>query len=120
MEEENSCNTLSDAINLSRQGKVFRVSPDLAIECFDKSRKGQPLLPLNSLADFSVLYCGASPNAHAPRQIRSVSPFKDAGEWGSRPAGQRYQGFTKVVGLKLIVALLWIIIGVLCSHMRFL
>ncbi|GFO22072.1 protein polyglycylase ttll10-like isoform x1 [Plakobranchus ocellatus] len=77
-----NCSALKDAIPPVVENGLY-----LALECFDKSRKGQPLMPLNSLSDFSVLYCGASPNAVAPRQIRSVSPFKDAGDWGSRPAG---------------------------------
>lgn len=48
---------------------------DLAIECFDKSRKNQPLLPLQSLKGFSILHCGTQGNT-VPRQTRSVSPAK--------------------------------------------
>ena len=30
----------------------------LSIECFEKSRRGVPLLPLQTLVDFELLYCG--------------------------------------------------------------
>jgi len=35
---------------------VFRV--DLAIECFEKTRRGRPLKPLQALSDFRVIYDG--------------------------------------------------------------
>lgn len=50
---------------------------DLTIECFEKTRKNQPLLPLNTLKNFSVLYCGTRPNTIPPRAPRSVSPTKE-------------------------------------------
>ncbi|XP_041378081.1 uncharacterized protein LOC121390355 [Gigantopelta aegis] len=46
----------------------------IAIECFEKSRKCQVLMPLNSLKTFTILYCGSNPSAVAPRHTRSVSP----------------------------------------------
>jgi len=30
----------------------------LSIECFQKSRRGVPLLPLQTLVDYQLLYCG--------------------------------------------------------------
>ena len=32
--------------------------PGLSIECFEKSRRGVPLLPLQTLVDYHLLYCG--------------------------------------------------------------
>jgi len=31
---------------------------DIAIECFEKSRRNRPLQPLNSMKQFEILYCG--------------------------------------------------------------
>ncbi|XP_055863452.1 uncharacterized protein LOC106062948 isoform X2 [Biomphalaria glabrata] len=67
-----NCQALKEAIPC-----VVRDGLYLAIECFDKSRKGQSLLPLNSLGGYNVLYCGSSPFS-GQRQARSVSPFKDS------------------------------------------
>lgn len=50
---------------------------DVSIECFEKSKKHQALMPLQSLKNFTILYCGTRPNAIIPRQSRSVSPGKD-------------------------------------------
>ncbi|WAR14826.1 TTL10-like protein [Mya arenaria] len=50
---------------------------DVSIECFEKSRKNQTLMPLQSLKNFTILYCGTRPNTIVPRQSRSVSPVKD-------------------------------------------
>ena len=49
----------------------------MALECFDKSKKNLPLMPLQSLKEFTILYCGTRPNTMIPRQSRSVSPVKD-------------------------------------------
>ncbi|KAL4221444.1 Tubulin tyrosine ligase-like [Mactra antiquata] len=49
----------------------------VAIECFEKSKKNQQLMPLQSLKNFTILYCGTRPNTIVPRQIRSVSPVKE-------------------------------------------
>ena len=49
----------------------------MAIECFEKSKKNLPLMPLQSLKHFTILYCGTRPNTIIPRQSRSVSPVKD-------------------------------------------
>ncbi|XP_059170579.1 uncharacterized protein LOC131952088 isoform X3 [Physella acuta] len=75
-----NCQALKEAIPC-----VVRDALYLAIECFDKSRKGQPLMPLNSLGGYNVLYCGSHASG-SQRQIRSVSPFKDAVDMG-RPTG---------------------------------
>lgn len=56
---------------------VVEESLYLSIECFEKSRKNQSLLPLNTLKNFSVLYCGTRPNTLPPRTTRSVSPVKE-------------------------------------------
>lgn len=48
----------------------------LSIECFDKSRKNQALMPLQTLKGFQVLHCGTTPFNVVPRQTRSVSPAK--------------------------------------------
>ncbi|XP_052083344.1 protein polyglycylase TTLL10-like isoform X3 [Mytilus californianus] len=56
---------------------VVEESLYLAIECFEKTKKNQPLLPLNTLKNFSVLYCGTRANTIPPRATRSVSPVKD-------------------------------------------
>ena len=50
---------------------------DVAIECFEKTKKNLPLMPLQSLKHFTILYCGTRPNTMIPRQSRSVSPVKD-------------------------------------------
>ncbi|KAK7469563.1 hypothetical protein BaRGS_00036411, partial [Batillaria attramentaria] len=55
----------------------------LSIECFDKSRKNQALMPLQSLKGFQVLHCGSTPYNVVPRQTRSVSPAK--GDNSERP-----------------------------------
>ncbi|CAL1540043.1 unnamed protein product [Lymnaea stagnalis] len=75
-----NCQALKEAIP-----RVVRDALYLAIECFDKSRKGQALLPLHSLGGYNVLYCGSNV-ANGQRQIRSVSPFKDSVDM-SRPTG---------------------------------
>ncbi|BFZ23598.1 hypothetical protein BsWGS_26637 [Bradybaena similaris] len=71
-----NCQALKDAIPSVVEEAIY-----LALECFEKSCKGQPLMPLNSLGGYSVLYCGSSPNTASHRQIRSVSPFKDITIW---------------------------------------
>ncbi|KAL8601729.1 hypothetical protein ACOMHN_033905 [Nucella lapillus] len=48
----------------------------VSIEAFEKSRKNQPLMPLQSLKGFQVLHCGTPLFNVAPRQTRSVSPAK--------------------------------------------
>ncbi|XP_063409550.1 uncharacterized protein LOC134692870 isoform X1 [Mytilus trossulus] len=53
---------------------VVEESLYLAIECFEKTKKNQPLLPLNTLKNMSVLYCGTRANTIPPRAARSVSP----------------------------------------------
>lgn len=50
---------------------------DVAIECFEKTKKNLPLMPLQSLKNFTILYCGTKPNTVIPRQSRSVSPAKE-------------------------------------------
>ncbi|KAK6177665.1 hypothetical protein SNE40_015721 [Patella caerulea] len=59
---------------------VVEESINMSIECFEKSRKNQALMPLNSLKGFTVLYCGSQPNAVQSRQPRSSSPAKDTPE----------------------------------------
>lgn len=49
----------------------------VTIECFEKTRKNQQLLPLNSMKNFSILYCGSRPYNMPSRPSRSVSPSKD-------------------------------------------
>ncbi|XP_071110412.1 uncharacterized protein [Haliotis cracherodii] len=49
----------------------------LCLESFEKSRRNQPLTPLSSLKEFTVLHCGSNPYAVAHRQTRSVSPAKE-------------------------------------------
>uniref|UniRef100_A0A1I8IYK1 Tubulin tyrosine ligase n=1 Tax=Macrostomum lignano TaxID=282301 RepID=A0A1I8IYK1_9PLAT len=44
----------------------------IALDCFDKSKKGLQLLPLKSLGSFQVLHCGAT----APRSQSRSSPSK--------------------------------------------
>ncbi|XP_076472370.1 protein polyglycylase TTLL10-like isoform X2 [Babylonia areolata] len=65
----------------------------VAVEAFDKSRKNQPLLPLQSLKHFQILHCGPSPfNARVPRQSRSVSPakrdYRERGDGNNRERGR--------------------------------
>ncbi|XP_076451804.1 uncharacterized protein LOC143287581 isoform X3 [Babylonia areolata] len=48
----------------------------LSIEAFEKSRKNQPLMPMQSLKGFQVLHCGTPLFNVATRQTRSVSPAK--------------------------------------------
>ncbi|BFZ23284.1 hypothetical protein BsWGS_26323 [Bradybaena similaris] len=78
---QTNCQALKEAIPCVVESALY-----LAIECFEKSRKGQPLMPLNSLGGFTALYCGSGCRAAAPRQSRSVSPVKETTEW-SKPAG---------------------------------
>ncbi|XP_052284509.1 uncharacterized protein LOC127880994 isoform X1 [Dreissena polymorpha] len=68
-----NCEALKDVIP-----GVVEESLYVAIECFEKSRRNQPLMPLQSLKNFTILYCGTRPNAVIPRQIRSVSPVKES------------------------------------------
>ena len=73
---------------------IFRVV-DLTVECFDKTRKGQPLMPLQSLKSFTLLHNGDKGGAtgwssstntsptHRPspgRRARSISPMKEVKE----------------------------------------
>ncbi|KAK3105402.1 hypothetical protein FSP39_024394 [Pinctada imbricata] len=67
-----NCEALKDVIPGVVEETLY-----LSIECFEKSRKNQQLLPLNSMKNFNVLYCGSRPYAMPARQTRSVSPVKD-------------------------------------------
>lgn len=67
-----NCEALKDVIPGVVEETLY-----VAIECFEKSKKNQPLLPLQSLKNFTILYCGTRPNTIIPRQSRSVSPVKD-------------------------------------------
>lgn len=58
---------------------------DVSIECFEKSKKHQALMPLQSLKNFTILYCGTRPNTIIPRQSRSVSPVKDNNNTAEKP-----------------------------------
>ena len=64
---------------------------DISIECFEKSKRRQALLPLQSLKTFRILYCGrrngetrsstgspAGPFCTTPRLSRSISPTRPA------------------------------------------
>lgn len=87
--------------------KRLKYISDLALECFEKSCKGQPLMPLNSLGGYSVLYCGSSPNTAAHRQIRSVSPFKDITIW-SRSSGRQYMWLLSIY-TKVFITIVWLL-----------
>ncbi|XP_045161705.2 probable beta-tubulin polyglutamylase isoform X2 [Mercenaria mercenaria] len=50
----------------------------VAIECFEKSKKNQPLMPLQSLKGFEVLYCGTQQNTSSPKRSRSFSADKES------------------------------------------
>ena len=50
---------------------------DLSVECFEKSRRGRPLLPLQSLHGFEIIYQGPSPQARVgQRRTSSSSPIR--------------------------------------------
>lgn len=91
-----NCEVLKDVIPPIIEQTLY-----VALECFDKSKKGQPLLPLQSLRTFEVLYNGdkksgggsnggsvgggeTSPaRGGSPKPKRSTSPSKDAQPgWG--------------------------------------
>lgn len=65
---------------------IFFLIAVVAIECFEKSKKNLPLMPLQSLKHFTILYCGTRPNTMIPRQSRSVSPVKDNSSTASEKA----------------------------------
>ncbi|XP_052760654.1 protein polyglycylase TTLL10-like isoform X2 [Mya arenaria] len=67
-----NCEALKDVIPGVVEETLY-----VSIECFEKSRKNQTLMPLQSLKNFTILYCGTRPNTIVPRQSRSVSPVKD-------------------------------------------
>ncbi|XP_070207310.1 protein polyglycylase TTLL10-like [Littorina saxatilis] len=58
----------------------------VSIEAFEKNRRHQPLLPLQSMKGFQVLHCGTAAFNVAPRQTRSVSPAKGENPERSRQA----------------------------------
>jgi hypothetical protein len=63
---------------------------DVAIECFEKSRRGLPLNPLETLVDFEVIYNGCS---GATSSVRAAS-FASASAalrrlWTKSPTGER-------------------------------
>ncbi|CAG5125033.1 unnamed protein product [Candidula unifasciata] len=98
-----NCQALKDAIPSVVEEAIY-----LALECFEKSCKGQPLMPLNSLASYSVLYCGSSPNTAAHREIRSVSPFKDITIW-NRSSGRHYMWLMSIY-TKVFITIVWLLL----------
>lgn len=55
---------------------VVEESLHVSIEAFDKARRNQPLVPLQTIKTFQVLHVGSAPFNTATRQTRSVSPSK--------------------------------------------
>lgn len=89
---------------------------DLAIECFEKTRRGRPLKPLQSLKDFCIIYDGSGRGEKSPtrssgqttqdraksqsspvRRARSLSPVKESSATASRDTTQR--GKTTTTGV---------------------
>ncbi|XP_069113097.1 protein polyglycylase TTLL10-like [Argopecten irradians] len=74
-----NCTALKEVIP-----SVVEETLHISIECFEKSKRHQPLLPLNSQRGFCVLYCGTRPFYVSSRSTRSVSPSKDSSNEKSR------------------------------------
>ncbi|XP_033764220.1 protein polyglycylase TTLL10-like isoform X2 [Pecten maximus] len=74
-----NCSALKEVIPL-----VVEESLHISIECFEKAKRHQSLLPLNSQRGFCVLYCGTRPFYVSSRSTRSVSPVKDSSNERSR------------------------------------
>ncbi|OWF40312.1 Protein polyglycylase TTLL10 [Mizuhopecten yessoensis] len=68
-----NCSALKEVIPL-----VVEETLHISVECFEKAKRHQALLPLNSQRGFCVLYCGTRPYYVASRSTRSVSPSKDS------------------------------------------
>lgn len=65
--------------------------PDLAIECFEKTKKGQPIHPLNCLTNFEIIYDG---NASGRSRGRPSSPVRGPLTSRTRSPKQRSQSPT--------------------------
>ncbi|ELT95483.1 hypothetical protein CAPTEDRAFT_220981 [Capitella teleta] len=63
-----NCETLRDVIP-----GVVRESLYLSLECFEKSRGHRPLLPLDNLHEFEIIFNGSTPKP-PPKENRSSSP----------------------------------------------
>ena len=53
--------------------------PDVALECFEKSKRGKPLLPLQSANTFKVIHNGSAGRGGGPakpRRTSSISPIR--------------------------------------------
>ncbi|XP_060074417.1 tubulin glycylase 3A-like [Ylistrum balloti] len=70
-----NCSALKEVIPA-----VVEETLHISIECFEKAKRHQALLPLNSQRGFCVLYCGSRPYYVSSRTTRSVSPVKDSNE----------------------------------------
>lgn len=68
---------------------------DLAIECFEKSRRGMPLNPLETLVDFEVIYNGCS-GATSPARAASFASASAALRrlWSRSPTAERGESNT--------------------------
>lgn len=58
-------------------GLILLGQTDLTVECFEKSRRNQSLLPLKSLKNMVILHCGTRLGTVKSRTTRSVSPGKE-------------------------------------------
>ena len=91
---------------------------DLAIECFEKARRGRPLKPLQSLKDFCIIYDGSGRGEKSPtrsggqttqdrtksqsspvRRARSLSPVKESSATASRDTTTTQRGKTTTTGV---------------------
>lgn len=92
---------------------VFLMLADLALECFDKSKKNQPLIPLQNQGTFQIIYNACPKSASSSESQTSssststhVSPTRRASQSPTRSLPARRSLSPAKVRANCIVALL--------------